>query len=155
MVLKPGHEVRKMEKKLIGWYMIDERALQLAEWARLQKFTGIVAIARGGIVPGLILTHQLNLPIRILEVNKYHTTANIEVEDYSPEFGFTLIIDDIIDQGDTMSEVVKMFRGSKFKSTCLFWKPHSKYKPDYYIEKVPNDVWLVFPWEDPNERRTK
>lgn len=56
-----------------------------------------------------------------------------------------LIIDDVIDSGDTMLSVRKKIRNAKSDIAVLFRKPWTKVKPDYYLRET--DKWIVFPWE--------
>ncbi|MDO9541152.1 MAG: phosphoribosyltransferase family protein [Kiritimatiellia bacterium] len=56
-----------------------------------------------------------------------------------------LIIDDIIDSGDTARAVRKKIKNAKADIAVLFKKPWSKIKPDYCLQET--DKWIVFPWE--------
>jgi len=59
--------------------------------------------------------------------------------------GPILIIDDIIDSGDTILSVRKKIRNAKSDIAVLFRKPWAKVKPDYYLRET--DKWVVFPWD--------
>lgn len=56
-----------------------------------------------------------------------------------------LIIDDIIDSGDTIRAVKKKIRHARSDIAVMFRKPWSKIEPDYCLKKT--DKWIVFPWE--------
>jgi hypoxanthine phosphoribosyltransferase len=56
-----------------------------------------------------------------------------------------LIIDDIIDSGETILAAKKKIRKRSSDVAVIFKKPWSKVKPDYYVEET--DKWVVFPWE--------
>lgn len=56
-----------------------------------------------------------------------------------------LIIDDIIDSGDTIRAVKKKIRQARSNIAVMFRKPWSKIEPDYCLGKT--DKWIVFPWE--------
>ena len=59
-----------------------------------------------------------------------------------------LIFDDVADSGKTfiMAKEYLLKCGAKSVDTAsLFYKPHSSFKPDYYIYKT--NAWVVFPHE--------
>jgi len=56
-----------------------------------------------------------------------------------------LIIDDIIDTGDTVLAVKKKLGKVKADVAVIFKKPWSKVDTDYYVTQT--DSWVVFPWE--------
>jgi hypoxanthine phosphoribosyltransferase len=60
-----------------------------------------------------------------------------------------LIVDDISDSGETFLEVIKKLKDKypdkNFKSLAIFYKPSSKFKPDFYFHKT--DEWIEFFWE--------
>ena len=63
-----------------------------------------------------------------------------------------LIVDDIIDSGETMSTIHEYFQYHypevDIRTAGLIYKSHtSKHKPDYYGIEIENNDWVVFPWE--------
>ena len=59
-----------------------------------------------------------------------------------------LVVDDLVDQGETMKTVRHHLDEQKPKlleAAVLFKKPWSKVEPEYYLEVV--DRWCVFPFE--------
>jgi hypoxanthine phosphoribosyltransferase len=59
-----------------------------------------------------------------------------------------LVVDDLVDQGDTMEKVRQYLNGQNprlLEAAVLFKKPWSKIEPEYYLEVV--DKWVVFPFE--------
>ncbi|MGE0207493.1 MAG: phosphoribosyltransferase, partial [Candidatus Babeliales bacterium] len=62
---------------------------------------------------------------------------------------YILIVDDLVDTGETMKFLIEALKDSLPKTTIkiatLYYKPTSCIKPDYYIEETTN--WIVFPWE--------
>lgn len=90
-----------------------------------QKFDGIYAIPRGGLVVGVMLSHTLNLPLLL------YPTEN------------TLVVDDISDTGKTLQRIKHK------KIACLFNAKWTKTKPDYFAYyKQSKRNWVIFPWED-------
>ncbi|HXW38045.1 MAG TPA: phosphoribosyltransferase family protein, partial [Nitrososphaerales archaeon] len=59
-----------------------------------------------------------------------------------------LVVDDLVDEGDTLRTVVKHLSSKNprsIRTAVLFRKPWSSVTPDYYLETL--DEWVVFPWE--------
>lgn len=56
-----------------------------------------------------------------------------------------LIIDDIVDSGETIRAVRRKTGKAKSDLAVMFRKPWSKIKPDYCLQET--DKWIVFPWE--------
>ena len=92
-----------------------------------------------------IITHLANhLKIECLSSEGFCETLDKEIKNY-------LIADDIVDKGQTLGNI----HGYEFENkycprpyyVSLFYKPQSTFKPDYYVKKIPNEIWVVFPWE--------
>jgi hypoxanthine phosphoribosyltransferase len=60
-----------------------------------------------------------------------------------------LIIDDVIDTGDTIRAVKRRIKRTNIGVAVIFKKPWSRVQPDYYVAQT--DRWVVFPWEEGRE----
>ena len=94
--------------------------------SRNKKYRNIYAIPRGGLVLGVYLSHELNLPL----------ARDTIMED-------TLIVDDICDTGETM----KLFAYND--KVTLVGKPKglNKMSNIIYDVEVDDNTWVHFPWE--------
>ncbi|MHB1102048.1 MAG: xanthine phosphoribosyltransferase [Devosia sp.] len=133
----------------------DSRALA---W-RLQglgPFDAVVAIARGGLVPGAIVARELN--IRVVEsvaVKSYDHQNQGEIKVLkavspdiiakSKEGGKILIVDDLVDTGATARIVRDMLPGAHFAT--VYAKPKGRDMVDTFITEVSQDTWIFFPWD--------
>ncbi len=86
---------------------------------RIKSVTGI---ERGGLIPAVMISHKLNIP--------YVTKINKD----------TLVIDDICDSGETLSNIVAGY------TATLHYKKTASFTPDFYSKEV-GDEWIVYPWE--------
>ncbi len=114
----------------------------------------IVAISRGGLTLGHLLTDLLRVPISTFTIQSY---TNIQEQGAVkitkpltvPLDGKTiLLVDDVADRGTTMVraiEYLNMFTPKKIYSLTLYYKPHSVYKPDYFSQST--SAWILFPYE--------
>ena len=57
------------------------------------------------------------------------------------------IFDDIVDSGKTISKC----RGRDTRTAVLFVKEGTNVMPDYYVRKIPSNLWVQFPWEREKE----
>jgi uncharacterized protein len=144
------------EYRYVSWPEYGNLAEALAEKVRSsgKRFDLVVGIARGGIPVAMVVSDHLNVRIDFINVKSYFgigirgtpkilSTLTEEIAGKS-----ILIVDDLVDQGDTM-KVVKEYlskQGPKLLEVAvLFKKPWTKFEPDYYLEVV--DRWVVFPFE--------
>lgn len=113
----------------------------------------IIAISRGGLLPGVLLSYMIDVPL---------IPVSVIFVDGENEFLFPnvlnmnnkkfLVIDDINDTGETFDFLVKEFtkqeiRNIKFAAVCN--KEKGTFKVDYVgacLDSV-DDKWVIFPWE--------
>ena len=117
----------------------------------------IVSIARGGLIPGVHLSHLLgikNIPI-------IWQTRDGSIKESPPlvtDNRQILIVDDINDSGQTFTEIMadiwlhnvkespdRIKRNVKTMS--LFTRSTSNFHVDFSPNKLDNDFWIHFPWE--------
>ena len=142
--------------RYISWSEYGSLAEALAEKVRTggKKFDLVVGIARGGIPVAMVASDRLGVKIDMINVKSY---TGIEKRG-SPTILSTLteriqgksvlLVDDLVDQGDTLALVQGYLKKQKPKTlltAVLFKKPWSKTEPDYYLEVV--DKWVVSPFE--------
>ncbi len=118
------------------------------------KFDTIIGIARGG----LTLSHFLGEYYNIREVYAINTIGyeNTQKLENTKVFNLpnlenaknVLIVDDIVDSGDTLNLVLetllKEYPSATFKSAALFYKPTASIKPNWYVQEAK--VWIDFFW---------
>ncbi len=143
------------------WEDVDGWADRVADLVRKASAIPqtVVALARGGWVPGRLLCDRLEVH-RLLSLRAQHwgVTATPSgkaelTEDLSGSVtGETvLVVDDITDTGESLSlavEHVRAQRPSRVETAAFLHIDHSKFVPTYFAEEVPRTawVWVVFPW---------
>jgi len=117
----------KVGKKIIlNWENIGSLvnricATILKDYPNIDSVHGI---KRGGLIPSVMISHQLNLP----------WTQEI--------FPNTLVVDDICDSGETLHNYAGVY------TAVLYYKPHTSiFKPTIYARVHNGDEWIIFPWE--------
>ncbi len=121
----------------------------------IPKSDAIVAIARGGLSLAHNLAEIFNIrnvfTINAVSYEKEQKKENINVFNIPnlEKFKNILIVDDISDSGDTFIEVLKILKQKypdvNFKTLSIFYKPTSKFKPDFYFHETKE--WIKFFWE--------
>lgn len=119
----------------------------------------IVALSRGGLFPGLVISHMLEaigypnkvMPVAYSSKSGYGDGKNHDNILPLVSHEKILIVDDIADGGHTMEEVTKAYTslpGNQVVSAVLYWKESSIFTPDLFWQKIPADApWIIFPFE--------
>ena len=140
--------------RTLSWPEIDLAVERLVGAVRAEGAAapcGLVAIARGGLIPATLLAHRLGLRrIELIGVESYtgrtagplHVTTPLSLPEAGSGF---LIIDDLVDQGHTARFVRRLFPQARFG--CLYAKPLGRDAADWVGIEVGQEVWLEFPWE--------
>jgi xanthine phosphoribosyltransferase len=128
----------------------------LTSMLQQKEFDTIVAIARGGLTLAHFLSNSLNIR-NVLSINsigynnksKNDTTVLLNTPNLRTSKR-VLVVDDIVDSGDTMNlvlnELKKYNTTTSFISTALFYKKSASVKPDFYIHEATE--WIEFFWEN-------
>lgn len=131
----------------IGWREFERDIKKLAKKLKGNKFTKILAISKGGLIPAYYIAKILKINyVDTACLSSYIGTERDSVKAIklgsSDEKGW-LIIDDIVETGITL-EVVKSFYPNA-KTAALYIKD-SPTKPNFYTKEVI-DSWINLPWE--------
>jgi xanthine phosphoribosyltransferase len=136
----------------ISWDQIQADAALLAELlARQGRWQGIVAVARGGLVPAALVSRSLG--IRRIETVSAVTYEGDRIGE--PELlkfptaagdgSGWLVIDDLVDTGTTMRIIRDIL--PKAYVGVLYAKPVGRPLADAFVREFPQDSWIDFPWE--------
>jgi hypoxanthine phosphoribosyltransferase len=141
----------------VGWSMIDRDCKFLADM--IGSCDAIIAIGRGGLIPGTIISYYLDCSLYNFCLQSYKDgTAGSIVKKQVPDLIFNetyrekkvVVIDDLSDRGNTLHTVKKhldMYAFKDYKFATLYTKSSTTFKPDYYIKNFDDNIWLDFPWE--------
>lgn len=123
-----------MEQKIetCSWHFIDTVCNVIVGFLPDNQYKCVYGIPRGGLVPSVLLSHRLDLPM-ITSTNDLNLYGVDEV----------LIVDDIVDSGNTIETYANYY-----DTAALFWRKHTaKVRPTYFGMMLKSDVWIQFPWE--------
>lgn len=117
----------------VSYEDIDERVTQLAEELSDTPMNGVYGIPRGGAIPAALLAGRLHVPLLA-----------------APQDG-CVVIDDLVDTGRTF-EALREAHGADWMAVALYrksWSPEGVLSAP--AVPVPDNAWIVFPWEDKAE----
>jgi hypoxanthine phosphoribosyltransferase len=168
-----------MKKLYYNWAQTEGAVISLAR--DLQKSNWrpdyIVGLTRGGLVPAVMLSQYLEVPMHALKVSLRDggdTESNCWMAEdaygYNGEVGKPvakniLIVDDINDSGSTIAWIKQDWRSSCLPNDARWdhvWGQNVRFAVltdnlasdetvDYSVWEVnkgEEDCWLVFPWEE-------
>ena len=115
----------------------------------------ILSVNRGGCVPGIYLSHEINIPHKVIDVQLRDSKnkPNLDILEYSiNKYDSILIIDDINDTGATFGLIHKNIKSTNkdIRYAVLVDNTSSNFKTQFkgtIIDKSKNPIWIVFPWE--------
>ncbi len=114
----------------------------------------IVAISRGGLTFGHLLSDLLHVPIATITIQSYSDIQKQGELFISQKLHVPigdkriLLADDVADSGKTFIRALKYlkrFAPKHITTVAMFYKPYSVYKPDYYAQQTTK--WILFPYE--------
>lgn len=121
-----------------------------------KQFTYIVGITRGGLIPAVMLSHRLSVPMLTYNVISYKDRKQQDLNiiqgrdllDIITHDDKILVVDDICATGITMRYMRELLSGYDTTVASIIINPGSTEDVDYYSEMNINDnVWIKFPWE--------
>jgi len=115
----------------------------------------ILSVARGGVVLGALLSYRLGIR-ELYSINSIHYDDKKRLDHIKvyniPDLGSknrVLIVDDIIDSGESMAEILKkinkQYPTNEYKTATLFYKKDAILKPDFTLHEATE--WIEFFWE--------
>lgn len=127
------------EKVFVSWKWVDQQVETLASKIDSKQFKAITGVPRGGLIPAVMLSHKLGV--------KYIPFTHYNSQIFYPD-NDVLVVDDISDSGDTLLAI----QDKGYETATLCYRYNTKCIPDYFGEKIKDEKWIVFPWEENNSK---
>lgn len=149
----------------VSWSDYYQKVEQLAvkiyesQW----NFNQIICLAKGGLRVGDTLARIYDLPLAILATSSYGGVNNQsrgaitfarDLTMTTPNLGsHVLLVDDLVDSGVTLKKTLIWldrhygFYVEEARTAVLWYKGCSIFKPDYYVDYLPDDPWIHQPFE--------
>jgi hypoxanthine phosphoribosyltransferase len=132
-----------------SWKKMYKVASDLGEeLKRYGPFDHAVTILRGGLVPTRLLMNSGVVPeclhlVSVKQLPSYTSVLCSDIKEIGDDVK-VLVIDDIIDSGKTFKVVMDAIPGKKTFCALVSKK---RYVEAIYGIYVPEDKWVIFPWE--------
>jgi hypoxanthine phosphoribosyltransferase len=151
---------KNVKKVYLSWTDVDKLVLNLTPQLQGYDHDLVIAITRGGIIPGAIIAERLRIQqVLVASVDFYQDKEHDldwPVFMQFPADSFLrgkqiLIVDDIWDRGKQVVSVTERVElaGGRSHSVVLHYKPHRSAfpdkSPDFYGAKTMD--WIIYPWE--------
>lgn len=144
-----------MEKYYYGYDEFLKDSLNLSAQLKEYNPDTLLAIARGGLTLGHFLASALDTR-RLFTINSIHYEETKKLDTFDifniPDLSDAkkvVLIDDIVDSGETMREIKKLleekFPSCEFKIATIFYKPTAVIEADFKVKIA--DKWIDFFWE--------
>lgn len=114
----------------------------------------VVAISRGGLTLGHLMTDLLTVPISTFTIQSYsnlQTQGQVKITKplTTPIYDkHILLVDDVSDSGKTIERALDYLKSQQPKrvtTLTMYFKPRSIFKPDYFAKTT--SAWIMFPYE--------
>lgn len=144
-----------MEKLYYSYDLFREDTQKLTDKCRGYEPDVLLAVARGGLTLAHLMAQALDMR-NLYTLNSVHYEGELKLDTFNvfniPDVSHAkrvLIIDDIVDSGETMEEILRIlkekFPNVEFKLATLFYKKTAVLQPDYTVKEATQ--WIDFFWE--------
>ena len=144
-----------MEKYYYGYDEFAKDTQKLVDKCRDYEPDVLLAVARGGMTLSHLMAQALDMR-NLYALNSIHYEGTLKLDTFNvfniPDMSKAkrvLIIDDIVDSGETMEEIFKIlknkFPDTEFKLATIFYKKTAVLQPDYAVKEAKG--WIDFFWE--------
>src|SRR3546814_5622569 len=116
------------------------------QW-RAMGFDAAVAIARGGLVPALMASTELSVPLHALSYSRTDRCASWFTTSKPPARAKILLVEDIAGRGRTLSDCVEFMRNLDYDLYVFTLAPaaDSRIQPAFCLD-IPAGIRAWFPW---------
>jgi hypoxanthine phosphoribosyltransferase len=116
------------------------------------RYDFIIGICRGGLIAATSLSYRLDIPLKIVTIQTYETRYTDVTISRSIIAGYNiLLVDDIVDTGDTIKQLQDIWQIDKIDTACLVYNDaQNKVSADYrhiIIDKDKDPEWITFWWD--------
>ncbi len=144
-----------MKKLYYSYDLFVQDSQFLVNLCRTYNADVLLAVARGGLTLSHLMAQALDIR-NLFTLNSIHYEGEQKLDTFNifniPDLSNAkkvLIIDDIIDSGETMKEILIILNDKypniEFKIATLFYKSTALIKPDFSVREA--NEWIDFFWE--------
>ena len=139
----------------LSWNEFETLAMEVAKKIQNSEktFDIVVAVSRGGLLLGRLLSSMLELPMGVISAKEMD--GKYYVDDYISTIydieGNVLLVDDVFEE--TGNLIIKKIKKNYPKINnvtlaCLLYKSTSNFKVEFSINKVEKKLNIIFPYQE-------
>lgn len=152
-----------MKKVYVNWQDVQGYTQEILRQMSQDQWQPdyVVGITRGGLVPAMLISQYLGVPMETLKVSlrgaEPDCESNLWMQQDAVDGSNILIVDDINDSGATLNWIQadwgRSIRWADNVRVAVLYdneSSESTHTPDYSaldINKAEDPQWIVFPWE--------
>lgn len=144
-----------MEKFYYSYEEFKKDTQKLVNSCREYEPDILLAVARGGLTLSHLMAQAMNMR-NLYALNSIHYEGELKLDTFNifniPDVSHAkrvLVVDDIVDSGETMEEILRVlkekFPNVEFKLATIFYKKSAVLQPDYTVREAKE--WIDFFWE--------
>ncbi|AXH10194.1 nicotinate phosphoribosyltransferase [Malaciobacter halophilus] len=144
-----------MEKFYYSYEEFKNDTQKLVNSCREYQPDILLAVARGGLTLSHLMAQAMDMR-NLYTLNSIHYEGELKLDTFNifniPDVSHAkrvLVVDDIVDSGETMQEILKVlkekFPSVEFKLATIFYKKSAVLQPDYTVREAKE--WIDFFWE--------
>lgn len=144
------------------WEEYEDLIRHLIDQVKHVKYDQILCIGRGGFMVGDALSRALKCDLAVIMAKSYSGNRRgvlflSDIAFLSSFKGTILIVDDIVDSGVTMAEVIKTISKQPgidhIFTASLIKKRGAAFNPDFFAKEVKGNDWIEQPFEKWERKR--
>lgn len=149
-----------MKKVYLSWHDVERLIVAIIPQLKNQHYDALLAITRGGIVPGGLVAERLGISKVLVASVDFYSDETLELDwpifmqfpiDSLLGGNHVLIVDDLWDRGKEITSVKERVElaGGTATTFTMHYKPHRSLFPDLapdYYTAITED-WIIYPWE--------
>ena len=109
----------------------------------------VVGVVRGGYIPSEAISRALKVPLVLVRASSYSDKSKIGSpvisEFIGKPFGKVLIVDDLVDSGETLLQVKEILKDFSPKTAVIWTKKDNV--ADFFVKRVEPETWIDQPME--------
>ncbi|WP_290598202.1 MULTISPECIES: phosphoribosyltransferase [unclassified Archaeoglobus] len=128
------------EYVILSWTYVDSLCRRVAFDILRDNYkpTSVVALAKGGLFVGSILSDYL-------AVEELYT-VDVSKDEKIIEGKRVLLVDDFVNTGATMKKALRVINADEVRTASLLMLEKSEFIPDYLGDYLSDYKWIIFPW---------
>lgn len=149
-----------MKKIYLTWQEVEKLILDIIPQLKSRQYDALLAITRGGIVPGGVIAEKLGIRKVLVASVDFYSDEMLQLDwpvfmqfpnDNLLQGEHILIVDDLWDRGKQVTSVKERVEqaGGSATTFVMHYKPHRSLFPDLapdYYTSITED-WVIYPWE--------